>query len=81
MEIRPGSDADLPTLVAALGQRHFFTMGCRSSAASARQLRPVELRPRCLLARSYPGGEALDPIDERLKADGMEQVEGVLRPG
>ncbi len=25
MEIRPGSDADLPALVAALGQRHFFS--------------------------------------------------------
>jgi GNAT superfamily N-acetyltransferase len=25
MEIRPGSAADLPALVAALGQRHFFT--------------------------------------------------------
>jgi hypothetical protein len=43
-------------------------------------LRPVEPRPLRLLPRSHPGGEGLDPIDDRLEAEGTEQVEGVLRP-
>ena len=35
MEIWPGSDADLPALVAALGQRHFFTGRLASQRAGA----------------------------------------------
>ena len=35
MEIRPGSDADLPALVAALGQRHFFTGHLANQRAGA----------------------------------------------
>ena len=33
-----------------------------------------------LFARPQPGGEGLDRIDDRLEADGFEQVERVLRP-
>jgi hypothetical protein len=75
MEVRPGSDADRPTLVAALG-RHFFT-GRLARARSPRRGHYA----RGASSRQIVRGEALGRIDDRLKADGMEQVEGVLRSG